>query len=57
MQGPLPASGVSVMQLTPESLDESCQRRYLISPTEMFKAQGVYTVRVTLFSPVLTAEQ
>ena len=51
VKGPLPASGVSVVQVTPDVLDELCREKYLIAPTEIFTAPGVYTVRVLLVNP------
>ena len=57
VKGPLPTPGVSVLQVTPDNLSQLCEDRYLISPTAMFKTPGVYTVRVTLFSPVSQTEQ
>ncbi len=55
VKGPLPARGVSVLQITPQVLATSSRERYLISPSEIFREPGVYTVRVFLFSPVLPA--
>jgi hypothetical protein len=57
VEGPLPAPGVSVLRVTPANLEAICEKQYLISPTEMFEAPGVYTVRVTLFSPVFAPRQ
>jgi hypothetical protein len=57
VKGPLPAHGVSILQITPAHLLALCEKRYLISPTEMFKQPGTYTVRVTLFNPVFTPDQ
>jgi len=57
VEGPLPAPGVSVLQVTPDNLDDLCQKQYLIPATEMFKKPGVYTVRVTLFNPAAALEQ
>jgi hypothetical protein len=56
VQGPLPAPGLSVLQLTPAELAEPCEQRYLITPTELFKTPGIYTLRVTLFSSVLAPQ-
>lgn len=52
VEGPLPAPGVSVLQITPQILDDPCQKQYLVPATELFEEPGVYTVRVTLFNPV-----
>jgi anti-sigma factor RsiW len=57
VEGPLPAPGVSILRVTPDQLAAICQKQYLISPTDMFEAPGLYTVRVTLHSPVYTPAQ
>lgn len=57
VQGPLPAHGVSIFQITPDHLAEICRKRYSISPTDIFGEPGKYTVRVTLFSPASTPKQ
>jgi hypothetical protein len=51
VRGPFPANGVSVIQITPAVLEAQCQERYLISPREIFRTAGNYTLRFTLFSP------
>lgn len=51
VKGPLPANGVSVVQVTPDALDALCREKYLIAPTDIFSAPGVYTVRVLLVNP------
>jgi hypothetical protein len=56
VKGPLPAHGVSILRITPDLLNASCQEQYLISPTDVFGVPGVYAVRVTLFSPVVSSE-
>lgn len=48
---PVPAGGVSLLQVTPDVLAGPCQETYLIPPTRIFDAPGVYRLRVTLFSP------
>jgi hypothetical protein len=57
VEGPLPAPGVSVLRVTPDQLAALCEKQYLISPTDMFEIPGIYTVRVTLHSPVYTSAQ
>ncbi|MGD2207194.1 MAG: zf-HC2 domain-containing protein [Anaerolineae bacterium] len=57
VQGPLPAQGVSIVQVTPERLAASSRKKYLMSPEEIFYAPGVYTLRVLLFSPVFPSRQ
>ena len=57
VEGPLPTPGVSILRITPEQLASICQKQYLISPTDMFETPGIYTVRVTLHSPVYTSAQ
>jgi hypothetical protein len=52
LQGPFPAPGVSVLRLTPELLADACQDRYLMQPTELFRAPGTYRIRLTLFDAV-----
>ncbi len=48
---PVPAHGVSALQVTPDLLAEPCQEQYRISPTDIFGVPGVYTIRATLFVP------
>lgn len=57
VQGPLPAQGVSIFRVTPEVLAKPCQEQYLIAPTDVFSLPGVYTVRVTVFDPVVASAQ
>jgi hypothetical protein len=52
MQGPLPARGLSVLQVTPDLLAAPSQQQYQMSPAEIFGQPGAYDLRVTLFSPV-----
>jgi hypothetical protein len=52
LKGPLPAHGVSIFRVTPDLLADACQQQYLMVPTEMFGAPGVYSLRFTLFDPV-----
>jgi hypothetical protein len=52
VSSPLPAHGVSIFEVTSESLAEACQEQYLISPVDIFSVPGVYTFRVTLLYPV-----
>jgi hypothetical protein len=56
-RGPLPAQGVSVVQMTPDTLAAFCDRQYQITPTEMFGAPGIYTLKATVFSPLAAKEQ
>jgi hypothetical protein len=51
VKGPLPAQGVSMLRLTPELLETSCQERYLLSATEVFSAEGTYNLRLTVSLP------
>ena len=53
--GPLPAEGMSIFRVTPDLLAQSCEERYLMSPTDMFAIPGAYTIRVTLLNPVTVA--
>lgn len=46
MKGPLPAHGMSVFQITPALLAKPCEEQYLISPTDIFRLPGIYTVRI-----------
>jgi hypothetical protein len=57
VKGPLPAHGVSILQITPAHLASLCEKRYLISPAEIFNQPGAYTVRVTVFNSVSTPKQ
>lgn len=52
VRGPLPAHGVSILQVTPELLALPCRAQYQKSPAEILSVPGVYTFRATLFSPV-----
>ena len=52
VHGPLAAPGVSVLRLTPELLAESCEDRYLMAPTEVFRTPGTYEIRLTLSDAV-----
>ncbi|HSJ55448.1 MAG TPA: zf-HC2 domain-containing protein [Anaerolineae bacterium] len=51
VQQPLPSRGVSVLKVTPELLAEPCREQYLMAPTDLFAATGVYDVRVTMTKP------
>jgi hypothetical protein len=51
LQEPLPSQGVSVLKVTPELLAEPCRVQYLMAPTDLFAATGVYDVRVTMTKP------
>ncbi len=57
MQGPLPARGLSVIQVTPELLAKASQDQYQLSPAQIFGLPGAYTFRVTVFSPVVASRQ
>jgi hypothetical protein len=52
MEGPMPARGLSILQVTPEMLALPSQAQYGVSPTEIFGLPGTYTFRVTLYSPI-----
>jgi hypothetical protein len=56
-QGPFPTQGISVLNVTPALLAAPCEEQYQISPSEILSAPGVYTFRVTIFSPLTTDEQ
>lgn len=49
---PLPAERASALRITPDSLAEAIQERYQVSPGEILKTPGVYTIRITLFHTV-----
>jgi len=51
LQAALPSGGVSVLKVTPELLAEPCREQYLMAPTDLFAATGVYDVRVTMTKP------
>ena len=53
--GPLPAEGMSIFRITPDLLDQTCEERYLISPTEIFAVPGTYTIRVIILNPATVA--
>jgi hypothetical protein len=55
IKGPLPAHGVSIFRVTPDLLAAACQEQYLMAPTDLFSAPGVYTLRVTLFDAVVAS--
>jgi hypothetical protein len=57
MQGPLPARGLSIIQVTPELLARPSQDQYHLSPAQIFGLPGAYTFRVTVFSPVAATSQ
>jgi hypothetical protein len=57
VQGPFPAEGVSVLQVTPELLAAPCWEQYQITPADIVSVPGVYTLRATLLSPVVMQEQ
>lgn len=52
LEEPLPSRGVSVLKVTPDLLSEPCRVQYLMAPTDLFAATGVYDVRVTMTKPV-----
>jgi hypothetical protein len=56
VEGPFPHHGVSIVRVTSDLLADPCQDKYLVSPTDIFGSSGVYTVRVTLFNPVLSSD-
>ncbi len=49
VSNPLPAECASALRITPDSLAEAIQERYQVSPGEILKTPGVYTIRITLF--------
>jgi hypothetical protein len=54
VRGHLPSRGISVVRLTPDVLEASSQEKYLMSPTEIFHEPGVYTLRFSTYTPVMT---
>lgn len=52
VEGPLPGRGVSILRVTPDVLEERCQEQYLMSATEVFRAEGTYNVRMTVSDAV-----
>jgi hypothetical protein len=57
VEGPLAAGDVTVLEIEPQVLAETCQEKYLISPTDIFRTPGIYVVRVVLYSPVVPIDQ
>ena len=55
VKGPLPAHGVTVFRVTPELLAGPCQEQYLISPADVFRLPGMYTVRLTVSDPIIAS--
>jgi hypothetical protein len=53
--GPLPAEGMSIFRVTPDLLAQTCEERYLMSPTDMFAVPGAYTIRVTVLHSATAA--
>jgi hypothetical protein len=56
-QGPLPAPGLSILRVTPELLAAPAQKQYKMSPRDMVSAPGIYTFRITIFSPAASPVQ
>ena len=54
---PLPADRDSVLRITPGSLAEAIQERYQVSPREILRTPGVYTIRITLFHAAVAPDQ
>ena len=57
MQGPLPAHGLSIIQVTPDLLAGPSQDQYQLSPDQIFGLPGAYAFRVTVFSPMVASSQ
>jgi hypothetical protein len=57
LQDSLPSQGMSVLQVTSDLLASPSQKQYQITPADMFGLPGVYTLRVTVFSPVAISSQ
>jgi hypothetical protein len=57
MQGPLPARGLSIIQVTPELLAGPSREQYQLSPDQIFGLPGAYAFRVTVFSPMVASSQ
>ncbi len=55
LTGPLPAYGVSVLEVTPELLADPCWEQYKITPAEITRMSGLYTIRARLFRPVTSS--
>ena len=53
--GPLPAEGMSIFRVTPDLLVQTCEERYLMSPTDILAVPGTYTIRVIILNPVTVA--
>lgn len=56
-KGPIPARGVSVVQLTPDLLAGPSWEQYQISPSEIMSVPGVYTLRTVLSVPTVPGER
>ncbi len=56
VKGPLPAQGVSVLQVPFDRLAASSQEKYLLTPDEILSVPGVYVMRVLLYSPVVSTQ-
>lgn len=57
VHGPFAAGDVSVLKVTPDLLTVPCREQYQISPADIVRVPGVYTIRATLVSPVIIPEQ
>jgi len=51
VSGPLPARGISLVRVTTSSLADTCQDKYMLAPTSIFRLPGTYKLRITVFSP------
>jgi len=49
--GPLPARGISLVRVTTGSLAGTCQDKYMIAPTSIFRLPGTYKLRITVYGP------
>lgn len=57
LQSPLPTRGRSVLRVTPDILAVASQKQYGLLPADILSEPGVYSFRVTLFSPDVSPSQ
>ncbi|MGD2039691.1 MAG: zf-HC2 domain-containing protein [Anaerolineae bacterium] len=56
-KGPIPARGVSVIELTPDLLEIPCWEQYGMTPSEIMNEPGIYTLRTVLSVPSVPRER
>lgn len=54
VKGSLRANGVASVHVTDEVLSGPCKEKYLTPATDIFRSPGVYSLRLTLYNPVVT---